>query len=174
MLCPYRSILEYPDTAVGILAVGMRDELRLARHIVLQAADDGIGGGQIHEALPVHHRVDGGLGLQRGGFIIRRFTARRRQIEELGERLFHLGDRVGAQDVDRNPARFGIQDGLLATAVIGAQGDQHFGFLGCARYDRGHAQALGSLDQAVARHAVGIDMDGLQADGLELHAVRRW
>src|SRR5579884_1209740 len=163
------------DAAVWLFAATARDQVVARGHLVLQAADVGVGRGQFRRRQSfVENLVDDILGLKQGahGFVIRagaRITIaiapglvliegiRGRDVEDVGESVLHLGNGVIFQNDDRLIFPLGLLQPFRLMAVIVFQRHNGVGVGLAVGDDDRHAQVAGGLSQAIAAHAEGVD-----------------
>jgi hypothetical protein len=80
------------------------------------------------------------------------------QTEDIHQTTLHLFDGVGAQDIEGDALLFCVGDDPGALAIVLLQGDYHSSLFQVVYDDHRKVEAAGSLMQAIASYAVGIDV----------------
>ena len=164
----------YP--AVGFFAATARVQVVAGRHLVLQTADVGIGGGQFCRGQTlVQDLMDGILGLQQcasrivfrlapfaGLVFIIADGINLRDVEDVGKGMLHLRYRIVFQDDDQLALLLRLLQTLRLAFVVILQRDYGVGITLVVGEDNGNAQLPCRLGEAVTVHAKGIDPQRLE------------
>src|SRR5579871_2159436 len=176
---------EYLHSTVRLLAPAARGQVVARRHLVLQAADVGVSGGEFRRRqTPVEYLVNGVLGLQQHlrsrvipsiavaaialVFILQRVLYR--DIEDARQRLLHLHDGIILENNDRLAVFLGLLQALRLPPVVVFDRDDRVGVLLIPGDDDRDVQLTRGLLQPVAADAERVDAQRL-ANGQFLSRV---